>query len=112
MQPLTILKNRGVLTATLRHELAHVIIDAVSNNHAPRWLEEGFAIHLAGEGQMLARNMKRRVLTETEVEQGLEHPQSQDDMRNLYAQAYLIISGLIRNDGEASVWKRLAEAKG
>src|SRR5205807_6734533 len=44
LQPLALLKRRGVLVTTLRHELAHTVIDAVSHNRAPRWLEEGFAI--------------------------------------------------------------------
>ena len=55
LQPLALLKRRGILYTTLRHELAHVVIDAVSHNRAPRWLEEGFAIYLAGEGRMIAR---------------------------------------------------------
>src|SRR5262249_43798717 len=55
LQPIAVLKRRGVLTTTLRHELAHVVIDAVSGDHAPRWLAEGFAIHLAGEGSMISR---------------------------------------------------------
>jgi hypothetical protein len=54
-QPVAILKRRGVLVTTLRHELAHVVIDRVSANRAPRWLEEGFAIYLAGEGPMITR---------------------------------------------------------
>src|SRR2546425_7973040 len=44
LQPIGILKHRGVLITTLRHELAHAVIDTVSHNRAPRWLEEGFAI--------------------------------------------------------------------
>ena len=47
-------KRRGVLITTLRHELAHVLIDALSNNRAVRWLEEGFAIYLAGEGALIS----------------------------------------------------------
>jgi hypothetical protein len=29
-------------------------------------------------------------------------------MRSLYAEAYLNVKELVRNEGEASVWKRLA----
>jgi hypothetical protein len=55
LQPVAILKRRGILVNTLRHELAHVVIDKVSGNRASRWLEEGFAIYLAGEGPMITR---------------------------------------------------------
>src|SRR5262249_52477055 len=49
LQPVCILKQRGVLFTTLRHELAHIMIDSVSNKRGPRWLGEGFALYLAGE---------------------------------------------------------------
>ena len=108
LQPLKILKQRGVLFTTVRHELAHVIIDAISHEHAPRWLAEGLAIHLAGEGQNLKPNQKRGQYSEDELEKRLARPTSQAEMRTLYAQAYALVVEMIRNQGEASVWKKLA----
>jgi SpoIID/LytB domain protein len=108
LQPLRTLKQRGVLFTTLRHEFAHVVIDAVSHNRAPRWLSEGFAIYLAGEGETISRYLKRGLLSVEELEKRLERPSSQDEMRGLYAQAYISVAGLVRDQGEASVWKRLA----
>jgi len=104
LQPAGILKRRGVLVTTLRHELAHAVIDKVSGNRAPRWLEEGFAIYLAGEG-----SMKTKLATD-QLEKQLERPSSQQNMRALYAQAYSDVFYLVRNNGEASVWKKLAAA--
>src|SRR5207247_3882007 len=63
LQPVAILKRRGVLFTTLRHELAHVVIDSASNNHALRWLEEGFAIYLAGEGKLFSHYQTRSILS-------------------------------------------------
>ncbi len=108
LQPVAILKRRGALITTLRHELAHVVIDKASNNRAPRWLEEGFAIYLAGEGSMISRYRGRGVLSTAELEKRLERPGSQEEMRTLYAQAYFDVLKLIRDGGEASVWKKLA----
>jgi hypothetical protein len=108
LQPVGLLKRRGVLATTLRHELAHTVIDAVSRNRAPRWLEEGFALYLAGEGRMISRYQKRSALSNEELEKRLERPGSQQDMRALYAHAYTSVFELIRNGGEASVWKKLA----
>jgi SpoIID/LytB domain protein len=108
LQPLGLLKQRGVLFTTLRHELAHAVIDALSHNHGPRWLEEGFAIHLAGEGQMISRYLKRGLLSEDEIEKRWQRASSQDDMRGLYAQAYIAVLGMVRDQGEANVWKKLA----
>ncbi len=108
LQPIGILKRRGVLITTLRHELAHVVIDRAGHNRAPRWLEEGFAIYLAGEGATISRYQRRETLSIEELEKRLERPASQEEMRSLYAAAYLAVSALIRNSGEASVWQKVA----
>jgi hypothetical protein len=97
-----------VLTTTLRHELAHVFIDAVSRNRSERWLEEGFAIYLAGEGRLFSNYVRRGAMAPDELERSLEHPRTQAEMRALYAQAYLNVNQLVRDQGEASVWKKLA----
>jgi hypothetical protein len=108
LQPVGLLKRRGVLTSTLRHELAHVVIDVLSHNRAPRWLEEGFAIYLAGEGEMISRYKRRGALSTAELEKRLDRPGSQQDMRALYARAYLDVNQLVRDQGEASVWKKIS----
>jgi hypothetical protein len=101
------LKQRGVLFTTLRHEMAHIMIDSVTKKRAPRWLEEGFALYLAGEGQMISRYVTRDRLGENELEQRLKHPRTQVDMRLLYAEAYLMVAEMIRRQGEARVWIKL-----
>ena len=108
LQPVGLLKRRRVLTNTLRHELAHTVIDAVSRNRAPRWLEEGFALYLAGEGAAISRYATKAKLTTDQLEKKLERPSSQQEMRALYAEAYRTVFDLIRTDGEAGVWKKLA----
>ena len=108
LQPVAILKQRGVLFTTLRHELAHVMIDSVSNKRAPRWLGEGFALYLAAEGQAISRYLARSRLAEDELEQRLQRPQTQGEMRTLYAEAYLMVAEMIRRQGEPSVWNRLS----
>jgi stage II sporulation protein D len=109
LQPVAILKQRGVLFTTLRHELAHVMIDSIANKRTPRWLEEGFALYLAGEGQLMSRYAAKGRLTEDELEQRLQHPQTQIEMRTLYAEAYLMVTEMIRRQGEASVWNKLSD---
>jgi hypothetical protein len=108
LQPVQILKQRGVLFTTLRHELAHIMIDAVSNKRAPRWLEEGFALYLAGEAQTISRYATRDRLSEDELEQRIRRPRTQEEMRTLYANAYLTVAEMIRRQGESSVWTKLA----
>jgi SpoIID/LytB domain protein len=108
LQPIAILKRRGVLITTLRHEFAHVVIDNAGHNRAPRWLEEGFAIYLAGEGSTILRYQRGGALSPEELEQRLARPGSQEEMRALYAAAYLAVSTLVRNSGEPMVWQKIA----
>jgi hypothetical protein len=108
LQPVRILKQRGVLFTTLRHELAHIMIDSVSSKRAPHWLQEGFALYLAGEGQMISRYLTRDRLSEDKLEQHLQRPSTQGEMRSLYAEAYFMVAELIRLKGESSVWNKLA----
>ena len=110
LQPLAILKQRGVLFTTLRHELAHIMIDSISNKRAPRWLEEGFALYLASEGRTISRYASRDRLAEDELEQRLQRPRTQVEMRTLYAEAYLMVAEMIRRQGEPSVWNLLLAA--
>ena len=108
MQPLSLLKQRGVLFTTLRHELAHIMIDSLSNKRTPRWLEEGFALYLAGEGQAMSRYIARDRLAKDELEQRLQRPRTQVEMRTLYAEAYLTVAEMIRRQGEPSIWTALS----
>ena len=109
LQPLSVLKGRGVLWTTLRHELAHTMIDALSKGRAPRWLNEGLAAYVAGEGRfLLMRDKLNMKLTVDELEEKLAHPRSADEMRAAYAAAYKEVRKLINAEGEARVWRRVA----
>jgi stage II sporulation protein D len=112
LQPLAVLNRRGLLTKTLRHEYAHVVVAALSKGQAPRWLAEGLAVHFAGEGGMLARFMPKANWPLDEIEQRLAHPASPQDMRKSLAAAYAAVNALIRAEGERSVWQKVALGSG
>jgi hypothetical protein len=110
LQPLEVLRRRGVVAATLRHEFVHAALEALGHGHAPRWLVEGLAIYAAGEGPQLARNAPRQQrVPPDELERLLARPGSPQEMRALYAAAYREVSELIRREGEASVWRRATQ---
>lgn len=110
LQPLEILRSRGVLNQTLRHEYAHSVIESLSHGHAPRWLAEGLAAHIAGEGLLLTKEESKEQISVDELERRLKQPASAEEMRFLYAAAYREVSTLIRTEGEASVWRRLSNS--
>ena len=112
LQPLETLRRRKILETTLRHELVHTMIDLVSHGRAPRWLAEGFALHLAGEGHLLARYEPRKRMTTAEIDKQLGYSTwtvSANEMRAVYAAAYGEVRRLVKREGEANVWKRLAK---
>jgi hypothetical protein len=110
LQPLDLLKRRGALNATLRHEMTHAVIEVLSDGRAPRWMAEGLAIHVAGEAATLPRIEKKDRLTRDELELRLARPASVAESRNLYAMAYHEIRAMIEAKGEADVWRRVADS--
>ena len=108
LQPLPLLKRRRILETTLRHELVHVLVDSIGGGQTPRWLAEGMAVHLAGEGKMLEQNNSLSVET---VEQALASAKSAGEMRSAYAAAYKLVKEMVQAEGEAKVWKRVAERR-
>jgi stage II sporulation protein D len=108
-QPIDMLRRRRVLESTLRHEFVHVAAESLSRGRAPRWLVEGLAIHVAGEGRWIGRYRGKRKLTSDEIERLLERPSSDQELRELYAAAYDEVVALIRKEGESVVWRRLAQ---
>ncbi|HEY8188351.1 MAG TPA: SpoIID/LytB domain-containing protein [Pyrinomonadaceae bacterium] len=112
LQPLALLKRRRILETTLRHELVHTLVDIVGRGRAPRWLAEGLALHLAGEGRLVAAYEPRERLTTNEIEKrlsGTRNAKSPNDMRAAYAAAYGEVKRLINTEGEANVWRLLAK---
>jgi hypothetical protein len=109
LQPLALLKQRRILETTLRHELAHALIDTLSNGQTPRWLTEGMAIYLAGEGRLLERYRSDEPISSETLESLLNAPKSLEEMRTAYANAYVLVRELIRSRGENTLWKRLAQ---
>jgi stage II sporulation protein D len=112
LQPLALLRRRGVLQTTLRHEYAHFVIELLGRGRTPRWLSEGLAVHLAGEGPMLLRFSPKSKWTREELERKLARPSSAEEMRALYAAAYNEVRALIRTEGEANIWRRVSQPSG
>ena len=110
LQPLDLLRRRGVLNATLRHEMTHAVIEALGGGRAPRWMAEGLAIHVAGEAAKLPRIENKSRLSRDDLERKLMRSASATESRKLYAMAYHEIRAMIEAEGEAGVWRRVAQS--
>jgi SpoIID/LytB domain protein len=89
--PLSVLRERGVLDRTIRHELVHLLTDKALAGR-PAWVREGAAIYFAGEppipGEVIQRPSFRpapRLSCPTDAE--LQHPVSVGALSNAYARA-------------------------
>ena len=109
LQPLSLLKKRRILETTLRHELVHVIVDSIGGGQTPRWLTEGMALYIAGEGRMLPQSPESQSLPVEMIDQRLASARTSAEMQTAYAAAFRVVSELVRVEGENRVWKRVAE---
>jgi hypothetical protein len=108
LQPLDLLRRRGVMNTTLRHEMTHAVIELLSRGRAPRWMAEGLAIHVAGEAATLPRIENKIRLSREDLERKLMRSSAVTESRKLYANAYHEIQAMIEAEGEAGVWRRVA----
>jgi stage II sporulation protein D len=89
--PLAVLRDRGVLDRTIRHELVHVLTDAVYAKR-PQWVREGAAIYFAGEQPIPGESRERPAFkpeprTSCPDDNELRRPVSVGALSNAYARA-------------------------
>lgn len=109
LQPVKVLAQRRILETTLRHELVHVLIDAIGRGQTPRWLTEGMAIYVSGEGRSFEQQQSSMPVEE--IDRALSSARSSEEMRAAYAAAFNVVRKLIRAEGENNIWKRLADRR-
>lgn len=106
LQPLSVLRRRGVLATTLRHEYAHAVIEAVGGGRTPRWLSEGLAMYFAGERPRESEPAEK--LSPDQIDAGFARATSAQELRRMYAAAYREVATRVSNEGESRVWQRIA----
>jgi len=111
LQPLDLLRRRGVLNMTLRHEMTHAVIEVLSGGRAPMWMAEGLAIHVAGEAATLPRIENKSRLSREDLERKLMQSVPVAESRKLYAMAYHEVHAMIETEGESGVWRRVTQGR-
>jgi len=87
--PLAVLRARGVLERTIRHELVHIMTDAALGKR-PAWVREGAAIYFAGEQPIpgeSARAFRPEPRASCPDDNELRRPVSVGALSNAYARA-------------------------
>lgn len=112
LQPIEILRKKGILRSTLFHEVTHVFVDKISRGSCPSWLNEALALHFSGEGPALMKkcggkfperkNSPRvRPLGSVGVlEENLKNLKDQKSSELAYLQAYKLFQCLLKHEKE------------
>ena len=101
LQPAGTLQWRNALRATLRHELAHVLVEQNARPSLPLWFREGVAQHLAeNRGQAPVRNSSTDLRA---LDRALREPRSQAELQEAYRTAGSLVARLVNEYGESAV---------
>jgi stage II sporulation protein D len=113
LQPVQLLKKRGILRSTIRHEYAHYAISTAGGARVARWFQEGMAVRFAGEAGELARyrDGNREISSLRELECALERAKSIKERRSLYSAAHAQVVRMIEREGESKIWRDLQNGR-
>ncbi len=109
LQPLLTLRQRGILETTLRHEYAHAVIESLKTAPVPRWLNEGLALHFAGESVNFKPEALLEKLSAAELDQRLEAVSSSEEQKALYGEALRRVRQIRQIEPEQFLWQLVWE---
>jgi hypothetical protein len=105
--PIAVLRERGVLDRTLRHELVHLMADATLKDRR-EWVREGAAIYFAGDAPLPAVQQRPVYKPEPQAscptDEELRRPVSVGALSNAYARARACFA---RQIGAGKSWREV-----
>jgi stage II sporulation protein D len=103
LQPAGVLRSRGVLESTVRHELLHVMVEARAAQGLPAWFREGLAGYLE---HPIAGAAGSKPVKPSDID--LRQRQDPERARRAYRDATRAVTSLVERHGEAAVlgWLR------
>jgi stage II sporulation protein D len=101
LQPAAILRSRGVLDETLRHELMHALVESQARGDLALWFREGIVEYLAGA---VPATGPVRIPPDADLRQTTDAASA----RRAYDDAARTVADLVKRYGEATVleWVR------
>jgi stage II sporulation protein D len=95
LQPVSVLRSRGVLDSTIAHELLHLMMEPIASPTLPLWFREGFVSFLDGDPV----TGKPEIPSENDLRQTSDPGRA----RRAYADAEALVASLARTYGETTV---------
>jgi stage II sporulation protein D len=110
LQPLAVLKGKGVLESTVRHELVHLLVESHARAGTPIWFREGLALYLSDP----EKKSEPIVMPEGEIEAVLQrHPAaSREQLQRAYAAARTLVTDMVQRNGQNVVLQWLSGGLG
>jgi stage II sporulation protein D len=103
LQPAELLRGRGTLESTLRHELLHVLVESAASPGLPLWFREGLVEYLGGAGHRPALPPTGQVGNLPHLDAELRQTQDAARARRAYAEATRAVGDYAARYGLASV---------
>ena len=102
LQPAETLRRKSIMEPTLRHELAHLLIEAQAHPGTPLWFREGLALYLAGTRKGPV------IMSDAEMEEAMRHSEDRWRIERAYAAAATRVTKMIERSGKNTVleWLR------
>lgn len=105
LQPVSVLMKRGEFARALRHELTHTAVAAAARRGLPRWMNEGLAMIVAGEGHPESMGFKTLLALEDTLRQSRRH----SSLRSAYAASKRLVERMIERWGKSRIVAMVAE---
>jgi len=104
LQPVQRLRERGILSSTIRHEIMHHLLAVTSAGHCPRWLSEALAVFNSGEIEHLKPSRRSVSITQFyQFETRLAAAKNQEELTALYFALYRLARYLEEQYGTAGI---------
>ena len=104
LQPLATLRSRSGVEPTLRHELAHLLIEARAHARTPLWFREGLVLYFADH-----TSHEPVTMNEAAMEAAFEHPEDRQRVERAYAAARTRVEKMVRENGKERVLEWLKQ---
>lgn len=107
IQPVNILKKKGILKHTLIHEYTHVVVNQSTHSKCPFWFNEGLAVYMSGEISKLLNAGGCEPVTDVKKIEKLIMSGEREKARTGYISAYYVVVEMIAQHGRVGVKKFL-----
>jgi hypothetical protein len=103
--PVYILYKRGISYLAVPHEYYQWAVQKITRGGAPRWLEEGIASYLCGEGDLVLNQLREfsesdLSMTPEKIEEVLQGEEDRRESRIAYYHSFRMVEELIKRYGE------------